>query len=79
MFALTQQEADASDDMVAGTIHINGLPAYALFDCGVTNTFLSQKFYKALYNKPDRLDEVYQVGTLGGKILRSDLITKDVS
>lgn len=74
VFALTQQEADTSDDVVAGKIYINSLPPYVLFDYGATHSFISQKFSKSLGRLPNHLYEGYRVGTSRGKILFSDLI-----
>lgn len=48
-----------------------------LFDCGATNYFVSSKFSKALDIIPDWLDDVYQVGILGGKILFYDSIYRE--
>ncbi|XP_073304524.1 uncharacterized protein [Primulina huaijiensis] len=53
VYAITQEEADNSNDIVAGTILINNIPAYVLFDCGATHSFLSKRFAKKLGTKPD--------------------------
>lgn len=74
MFALTQQETNASNEVVAGTIYTNSLPAYVLFDYGATISFSFRKFFKALENKPNRLDEIYRVCTPGERILHFDLV-----
>lgn len=74
VFALTPQEVDALDDMVTGTIYINAFPAYVLFDCVATHSFISQKFAKALDSLPDHLDEMYRVGTPRRKVLLFDSI-----
>ncbi|XP_073273330.1 uncharacterized protein [Primulina huaijiensis] len=52
VFAMTQEEADDANDVVSGTIFIQQVPAYVLFDCGATHSFMSKRFAKKLGCKP---------------------------
>ncbi|XP_073137082.1 uncharacterized protein [Henckelia pumila] len=42
VFAITQDEAEKTNDIVAGTILINQSPAYVFFDYGATHSFISR-------------------------------------
>ncbi|XP_075479269.1 uncharacterized protein LOC142520154 [Primulina tabacum] len=46
VFAMTQEEADEANEVVSGTILIQQVPAYALFECGATHSFMSKRFAK---------------------------------
>ncbi|XP_073019342.1 uncharacterized protein [Primulina eburnea] len=48
VYAITQEEADNSNEVVAGTSLLNKIPAYTLFDCGATHSFVSRRFAKKL-------------------------------
>ncbi|XP_073033851.1 uncharacterized protein [Primulina eburnea] len=48
VFAITQEEADDANDVVSGTIFIQQVLAYVLFDCGATHSFMSKRFAKKL-------------------------------
>ncbi|XP_073137010.1 uncharacterized protein [Henckelia pumila] len=48
VFAITQEEADDANEVVAGTIFINTEPAYVLFDFSVTHSFIYRRFAKKL-------------------------------
>ncbi|XP_075483694.1 uncharacterized protein LOC142523848 [Primulina tabacum] len=61
--AITQEEADDTNEVVAGTILLNEMPAYTLFDCGATHSFVSRRFAKKLKLKHDTLSEPLRVAT----------------
>jgi len=44
VYAITQEEAEASKNVISGTILINGEKAYALFDTGATHSFVSERY-----------------------------------
>ncbi|XP_075481092.1 uncharacterized protein LOC142521793 [Primulina tabacum] len=44
VYTITQEEADDTNEVVAGTILLNEMPAYTLFDCGATHSFVSKRF-----------------------------------
>ncbi|XP_075480669.1 uncharacterized protein LOC142521336 [Primulina tabacum] len=46
VFAMTQEEADDANEVVSGTILIQQVSAYALFECGATHSFMSKRFAK---------------------------------
>ncbi|XP_073304088.1 uncharacterized protein [Primulina huaijiensis] len=48
VFAMTQEEADDANEVVSGTILIQKVPVYALFDCSATHSFMSKRFVKKL-------------------------------
>ncbi|XP_073067224.1 uncharacterized protein [Primulina eburnea] len=60
---MTQEEADDATDVVSGTILIQSVPAYALFDCGATHSFMSKRFAKKLGCKPAKLNEPFRIAT----------------
>ncbi|XP_073291065.1 uncharacterized protein [Primulina huaijiensis] len=78
VYALTQEEADNSNDVVAGTIQINNMPAYVLFDCGAVHSFMSKRFAKKLGTKPDNLEEPYRVATPANRILETRALYRDI-
>ncbi|XP_073064039.1 uncharacterized protein [Primulina eburnea] len=43
VFAITQEEAEDANDVVSGTIFVNEMPAYVLFDSGATHSFISKR------------------------------------
>ncbi|XP_075489612.1 uncharacterized protein LOC142528444 [Primulina tabacum] len=63
VFAISQEEADDANDVVAGTIFINEMPAYVLFDSGATHSFISKRFTKKLGLTPEILAEPFRVAT----------------
>ncbi|XP_038976913.1 uncharacterized protein LOC120107632 [Phoenix dactylifera] len=77
VFALTQQDASASDEVVAGMIPINTIDAYVLFDSGSTHSFISSKFFASLNRTPDKLDEPLHVATPLKKTVVVDFIFKN--
>ncbi|XP_073291041.1 uncharacterized protein [Primulina huaijiensis] len=79
VYALTQEDADNSNDVVAVTMLINKIPAYVLFDCGATYSFMSKRFSKKLGTKPDNLEEPYRVATPTNRILETRTLYQDIS
>ncbi|XP_073131420.1 uncharacterized protein [Henckelia pumila] len=71
VFAITQEEADDANDVVAGTILINQFPAYVLFDCGATHSFISKIFSKKLRLEPEMFVEPYRVSTPTSKTIET--------
>ena len=54
--AITDVEAGVSSDVVTGTLLINSIPAYVLFDCGASHSFVAKKFVKYLRMPPEWMD-----------------------
>ncbi|PKU82792.1 hypothetical protein MA16_Dca006090 [Dendrobium catenatum] len=46
VYAITQQEAKESPDMITGIIHVKCFPNRVLFDTGASHSFISQEFIK---------------------------------
>ena len=44
MYALTHDEAEASDNVVEGTVFVLGHSARALMDSGASHSFVSESF-----------------------------------
>ncbi|XP_073046072.1 uncharacterized protein [Primulina eburnea] len=71
VFAITQEEADDANDVVAGTIFVNEMPAYVLFDSGATHSFISKRFTKKLRLTPELLVEPFRVATPTSKTIET--------
>ncbi|XP_075515776.1 uncharacterized protein LOC142550587 [Primulina tabacum] len=69
VYAITQEEADNTNEVVAGTILLNKMPAYVLFDCGVTHSFVSRRFAKKLKLEHNILSETLRVATPASKTI----------
>ncbi|XP_073049450.1 uncharacterized protein [Primulina eburnea] len=77
VFAITQKDADDSNDVMAGIILINEMPAYVLFDCGVTYSFISKRFTKKLRSIPEILVEPFSVATPTSKKIETHRVHRD--
>ncbi|XP_073024198.1 uncharacterized protein [Primulina eburnea] len=77
IFAMTQEEADDATEVVSGTILIQSVPAYALFDCGATHSFISKRFAKKLGCRPDKLTEPFRIATPTNRAVETDEIYRD--
>ncbi|XP_042451011.1 uncharacterized protein LOC122035919 [Zingiber officinale] len=71
VFAMTQKEAEDASDVVAGTILINKMIAYVLFDCGATHSFISKRFTKKLGLRAEVLNEPYRVAMPTNKVIQT--------
>ncbi|XP_075515456.1 uncharacterized protein LOC142550104 [Primulina tabacum] len=74
VYAITQEEADDTNEVVAGTILLNEMPAYTLFDCGATHSFVSRGFVKKLKLEHDTLSEPLRVATPASKIIETQKV-----
>ncbi|XP_075483614.1 uncharacterized protein LOC142523767 [Primulina tabacum] len=77
VFAMTQEEADDANEVVSGTILIQKVPAYALFDCGPTHSFVSKRLAKKLGLKPELLAEPFRIATPTNKAIKTHEIHRD--
>ncbi|XP_043725606.1 uncharacterized protein LOC122672172 [Telopea speciosissima] len=73
VYSVTTSEAEASQNVVTGTILICSTPAYTLFDTGATHSFVSPTFAKRTGVSPKSLEEGLAVSTPTGS--RIDLDT----
>ncbi|XP_075473865.1 uncharacterized protein LOC142504910 [Primulina tabacum] len=71
VYAITLEEADNTNEVVAGTILLNKMPAYAVFDCGATHSFVSKRFAKKLELEHDILSEPLRVATPVSKTIET--------
>ncbi|XP_073304174.1 uncharacterized protein [Primulina huaijiensis] len=77
VFAMTQEEADDATEVVSGTILIQKVPAYALFDCGATHSFVSKRLAKKLGLKPELLAEPFRIATPTNKAIETHEIHRN--
>ena len=71
MHVLTDFEAEASGDVVTGTLLINSVPAYVLINCGVSHSSVAEKFAKYFYMSPEWIDHSYRVTAAENRVLVS--------
>ncbi|XP_042467172.1 uncharacterized protein LOC122050319 [Zingiber officinale] len=71
VFAMTQKDVDNVSNVVVGTILINKITAYVLFDCGATHSFISKRFTMKLGLKAEILSEPYRVATSSNKAIKT--------
>ena len=69
VFSVTQQEADASPDMIIGMISIYDHDAYALVDPGATNSFISVPFTERQQIESQPIDGRMVVSIPNGDII----------
>ncbi|XP_073124916.1 uncharacterized protein [Henckelia pumila] len=77
VFAVTQEEVENANDVVAGTILIKKNSAYVLFDCGATHSFISKRFAKKLGLTPEILVEPFRVATPTSKTIETHRVHRD--
>ncbi|XP_075473982.1 uncharacterized protein LOC142505042 [Primulina tabacum] len=77
IFAMTREEANDATEVVSGTILIKSVPAYALFDCGATHSFMSKRFAKNLGSKPDKLTAPFRIATPTNRTIETNEIYRD--
>ncbi|XP_073030768.1 uncharacterized protein [Primulina eburnea] len=77
VYAITQEKADNTNEVVAGTILLNKIPAYALFDCGATHSFVSRRFAKKLKLEHDILSEPLRVATPASKTIETHKVYRN--
>ncbi|XP_075489433.1 uncharacterized protein LOC142528268 [Primulina tabacum] len=77
VFAMNQEEADDANEVVSGTILLQKVHAYALFDCGATHSFVSKRFAKKVGLKPESLTEPFRIATPTSKTIETHEIHKD--
>ncbi|XP_073061856.1 uncharacterized protein [Primulina eburnea] len=77
IYAITQKEADNSNEVVAGTVLLNKMPAYTLFDCGATHSFVSRRFAKKLKLAHDILSEPLRVATPASKTVETQKVYRN--
>ncbi|KAJ1430370.1 Aspartic peptidase domain superfamily [Sesbania bispinosa] len=74
VFAMTRQDAQASNVVVTGILSICSRDAHVLFDPGATHSFVSLSFASQPGKSPSYLDETLAVTTPVGEILLADCV-----
>ena len=69
VFALTRQDAQASNVVMTGTLSVCSHKAYVLFDPGSTHSYISPCFAKKLDRDPTSLHCAFMVATPMGEFL----------
>ncbi|XP_075507424.1 uncharacterized protein LOC142544248 [Primulina tabacum] len=77
VYAMTQEEADNTNEVVACTILFNKMPAYTLFDYGATHSFVSRRFAKKLKLGHETLSEPLRVATPASQTIEIHKIYRD--
>ncbi|KAJ1438716.1 Zinc finger, CCHC-type [Sesbania bispinosa] len=77
VFAMTRQDAQASNTVVTGILCICSRDAHVLFDPGATHSFVSLSFATQLGKSPSSLDETLAVTTPVGEILLAVILGMD--
>ena len=77
VYAVTQQDADASPDVVTGIISILDHDAYTLVDPGATHSFASKHFLDRFQIKTQPLEGRMRVSLPAGDPLFSDRVIRD--
>ena len=74
MFAMTEQDEEASPDVIAGTIDICSMPANVLFDPSSTHSFVSPYFAYKIKFQPELLPHDLSVVVSSGESLSSQWV-----
>ncbi|KAG8387766.1 hypothetical protein BUALT_Bualt02G0055400 [Buddleja alternifolia] len=77
LFSLREDGADATHDVVTGTITIQSVNAFVLFDSGASHSFISKKFAACLNCISEKLDEPLHVSTPMKNLIIADKIQKN--
>ena len=77
VYAVTQQDADASPDVVTGIISILDHDAYTLADPGATHSFASKPFLDRFQIETQPLEGRMRVSLLAGDPLLADRVVRD--
>uniref|UniRef100_A0A2N9G885 RNA-directed DNA polymerase n=1 Tax=Fagus sylvatica TaxID=28930 RepID=A0A2N9G885_FAGSY len=77
VFAMTEQDAEASPDVIAGTIDICSMPANVLFDPGSTHSFVSPYFAYKIKFQPELLPHDLSVVVPSGESLSAQWVYRN--
>ncbi|XP_075478873.1 uncharacterized protein LOC142519729 [Primulina tabacum] len=77
VYAITQEEADNTKEVVACTILLNEIHAYTLFDCRATHSFVSRRFAKKLQLDHEILSEPLRVATPASKTIETHKVYRN--
>ena len=71
---MTQQQAQATPEVVTGTLPVSNSSVRILIDPGVTHSFVATSYIMHLGREPKQLDSPMNVSTSVGKNLRIDAV-----
>jgi len=74
VFIMTQEKARVTPNMVAGTLLLNHLPMYVLFDPRATHSFVAHNAIEKLGRSPSRVGKGFIISTPLGKHVDIDII-----
>ena len=74
VFAFIRQDAQVSNVVVVGTLHVCSFDAYVLFDLGSTYSYVSLYFASHFGKQPVMLDHSFWVSTPMGETLNVQLM-----
>ncbi|XP_073057212.1 uncharacterized protein [Primulina eburnea] len=77
VYAITQEEADNTNEVVSCTVLLNEIPAYTLFDCGATHSFVSRRFAMKLKLEHEILSEPLRVTTPASKTIETHKVYRN--
>ncbi|KAL7606504.1 uncharacterized protein LOC111918954 [Lactuca sativa] len=76
-FQLTNEEARAAPDVVAGTFLVNVMSAHVLFDSGATRSFVSLALSQKFRNAPGTLDTPFEVEIADDRTVSAARVYRD--
>ena len=63
VFHMTQEDARAASDVVAGMLYLNSFSVYVLFDPGATHSFIATRLVPKLELGPKCVKREFVIGT----------------
>jgi hypothetical protein len=75
---MIQEEAKATPNIVAGTLQLNCLPMYVLFDYGATHSFVTNKLVGKLGKNPCRAKKGFTISTTLGTNININHVFKGI-
>ncbi|XP_043687568.1 uncharacterized protein LOC122638783 [Telopea speciosissima] len=72
VYSITHEEAQSDPSVITGIISVCSLPAYVLFDSGVSHSFISPSFAEKLPIRPARMEQKLIVYTSTGSKVELD-------
>jgi len=74
-FNLTTKQAEASEEVVAGTILVQSFPVISLFDSGSSHCYISTRFVRMHSIHYDDIDTQWEIST-GNEIIITNRVCK---
>ena len=78
VFHLTQEEARAASDVVAGTLLLNDFNMHVLFDPGATHSFIAKRSVTKLRKEVEIVEKGFVIGTPMGNMVETNIVYVDV-